>query len=203
MTTIEDPRVARTRAHVLQVAGEVLAEEGREGFTVDAVSRRSGVARTTIYRHWPELGDLLYDTFRAMGHEVPAPDSGAVRDDLLALYGALADGFSASCLGRSMPVLLDIVRRDPTLQPLHRAFVAERRRPSLLAIRRGMARGELPADLDPERLVDRIAGPVFYRHLVMHDPMTRDEVEALVADVLAGDLPRRRRRRRRRPPAAD
>jgi AcrR family transcriptional regulator len=200
MSTLEDPRVARTRAHVLQVAGEVLAEEGREGFTVDAVSRRSGVARTTIYRHWPELGDLLYDTFRAMGHEVPAPDHGSVRDDLVAMYGALADGFSASCLGRSMPVLLDIVRRDPTLQPLHHAFIAERRRPSLLAIRRGMARGELPGDLDPERLVDRLAGPVFYRQLVVQDPMTRDEVQQLVDEVLTGDLPRKRRRRRPRPP---
>jgi len=193
----EDPRVGRTRAHVLAVAGELLAEEGRQGFTVEAVARESGVARTTIYRHWPELGDLLYDTFRAMGHPVPQPDTGTLRGDLVALYGALARGFLTSCVGRAMPVLLDMTRRDETLRPLHRAFIAERRRPSLDAIARAVERGELPADVDAERLVDRIAGPVFYRHLVVQEPYTIAEVEQLVDDVLAGELPRKRRSSRR------
>ncbi len=193
----DDPRVARTKAHVLAVAGDLIAEEGRGGFTVDAVAKRSGVARTTIYRHWPEIGDLLYDTFRSMGHAVPAADTGSVRGDLLALYGALADGLETSCIGRSMPTLLDISRRDESLQPLHRAFIAERRRPSLDAIRRGVERGELPADVDGELLVDRIAGPVFYRHLVAQDPYSRKDVEHLIDDTLAGELPRCRGRQRR------
>ena len=100
-----DPRVTRTKEHVLAVAGDLLADEGRQGFSIDAVAKRSGVARTTIYRHWPELGDLLFDTFRAMGHVVPIVETGSVRDDLVALYGALASGFGNSCLGRCMPVL--------------------------------------------------------------------------------------------------
>jgi len=58
-------------------------------------------------------------------------------------------------------------------------------------------RGELPADVDAERLVDRLAGPVFYRHLVVQEPYTPAEVERLVDDVLAGRLPTRRRIGRR------
>jgi AcrR family transcriptional regulator len=176
---------------VLEVAGEVLAEEGREGFTIDAVARRSGVARTTIYRHWPDLGDLLYDTMRAMGHSIPAADTGSLRDDLVTLYSALVSGFETSCIGRAMPVFLDITRRDASLRPLHREFIAERRRPSLDAVARAVERGELPDDVDAERLVDRIAGPVFYRHLVVQDPYTVADVEQLVDDVLDGELPRR------------
>ncbi len=66
--------------------------------------------------------------------------------------------------------------------------------PALLdAIRRGLERGELPADLDAERLVDRLAGPVFYRHLVVQEPYTGGDVERLVDDVLGGRLPTRRR----------
>jgi AcrR family transcriptional regulator len=127
---VTDPRVARTREHVLAAAGELLAEEGREGFSIDAVARRSGVARTTIYRHWPELGELLFDTFRAMGHHIPQVDTGSVRGDLVALYGALAAGWETSCIGRCMPVLLDMTRRDPGLRDLHRRFIDERRAPS-------------------------------------------------------------------------
>jgi AcrR family transcriptional regulator len=190
-----DPRVSRTRAHVLAVAGELLADEGREGFTVDALAKRSGVARTTIYRHWPELGDLLFDTLRRMGHPPPPPDTGSVRDDLVALYSALTSSFETSCVGRAMPVLLDITRRDPALRPLHEAFIAERRSPALAAVRRGIERGELPDDLDAELLADRIAGPVFYRHLVVQVPYGPADIERLVDDVLTGALPRRGRRR--------
>lgn len=188
-STVTDPRVVRTKEHVLAVAGDLLAEEGREGFTIDAVAKRSGVARTTIYRHWPELGELLYDTVRAMGHSFPHTSTGSVRDDLVANYRALTHGFLTSCLGRSMPVLLDITRRDPAMAKLHEDFIAERRTPSRVAIEAGIERGELPADLDVESLIDRIAGPVFYRHLVVQDSMTPAEVERLIDDVLGGQLP--------------
>ncbi|MDQ3147760.1 MAG: TetR/AcrR family transcriptional regulator [Actinomycetota bacterium] len=189
-----DPRVTRTRAHVLAVAGELIAEEGREGFSIDAVARRSGVARTTVYRHWPELGDLILDTFRAMvGASPPPADTGSVRGDLAALYTSLAVGFAESCAGRALPSMLDMTRRDESLQPVHRAFVAERRQPSLDAIGRGVARGELPPGVDAERLVDRLAGPVFYRLLVVQEAYTAGDVERLVDDVLAGRLPTSRR----------
>ena len=152
------------------------------------------VARTTIYRHWPELGDLLYDTVRSMAEPVTVPDTGSVRDDLISLYRGLNAGFRTSCVGRAMPVLLDISRRDPALRPLHRAFIAERRRPAVEVIRRGIERGELPADVDADLLVDRIAGPVFYRHLVVQEPYSAAEVERLVDDVLATRAPSRRGR---------
>lgn len=200
-----DPRVARTKEHVLAVAGDLLADEGREGFTIDAVAKRSGVARTTIYRHWPELGDLLFDTFRAMGTSIPPASTGSVRDDLVVLYGALASGFETSCIGRCMPVLLDITRRDPSLATLHKAFIAERRTPSRTAIEAGIERGELPDDIDIDGLIDRIAGPIFYRHLVVQEPMAPAEVERLVDDVLSPRLPTtatssmKKRRARSRP----
>ena len=184
-----DLRVTRTRASVLTAAGELLAEEGREGFSIDGVAKRAGVARTTIYRHWPEAGDLLYDTVRAMAEPVTVPDTGSVHDDLVALYTGLNAGFRTSCVGRAMPVLLDISRRDPSLQPLHRAFIAERRRPAIAVIRRGIERGELPDDVDPDLLVDRIAGPVFYRHLVVQEPYSATDIERLVGDVLATRAP--------------
>ncbi|KHF34924.1 Bacterial regulatory protein, tetR family [Paenibacillus sp. P1XP2] len=46
-------RVERSRHNVLTTAFELLSEGGVNGFTVDEVARRSGVAKTTIYRHWP------------------------------------------------------------------------------------------------------------------------------------------------------
>jgi AcrR family transcriptional regulator len=46
-----DPRVERSRRAVLETTFELLYESGVGGFSVDEVARRSGVAKTTIYRH--------------------------------------------------------------------------------------------------------------------------------------------------------
>ena len=54
-----DPRVARTRATVLGAAIDLLAERGYSGFSVEGVVERTGIAKTTLYRHWPTRDDLL------------------------------------------------------------------------------------------------------------------------------------------------
>jgi AcrR family transcriptional regulator len=57
--TPADPRVARTRAAVLNAGIDLLAERGYPGFTIDAIVARTGIAKTTIYRHWPSRDSLL------------------------------------------------------------------------------------------------------------------------------------------------
>ena len=75
---------------MLDAASELLAEEGYGGFTVDGVAARSGVAKTTIYRHWPTRGDLLAATM-ACFNECPAtPDTGSLRTDVEHLLKELA-----------------------------------------------------------------------------------------------------------------
>jgi TetR/AcrR family transcriptional regulator, regulator of autoinduction and epiphytic fitness len=46
-----DPRVERSRTAVLDAAAGLLLEGGVPALTVEAVVERSGVARSTIYRH--------------------------------------------------------------------------------------------------------------------------------------------------------
>ena len=45
-----DERVRRSRATVLDATTQLLFERGFGGATVDEIARRSGVAKTTIYR---------------------------------------------------------------------------------------------------------------------------------------------------------
>ena len=62
-----DPRVARSRAAVLAATVDLLGELGHAGTTVEAIAERSGVAKTTIYRHWPSRAPLLIDAFHSSG----------------------------------------------------------------------------------------------------------------------------------------
>jgi AcrR family transcriptional regulator len=196
-STRPDPRVARSREAVLVAAAELLGEEGAAGFSIDAVARRSGVARTTIYRHWPEPPALLFDAFRHAAEPTPVPDTGSLRDDLVELYTHLSEKLPRTCYGRMLPVLLDAATRDPTLAPIHREFIRERREPVREVIRRGVARGEAPSDIDVEPLIDRLTGPVFYRFLVVQEPYRRADVERLVDATLRSVATTRRRSRAR------
>ena len=68
-TLEQDPRLVRSRAKVLAAATELLIESGPRGITVDAVAERSGVAKSTLYRHWSSVQELLVDVMRC---NVPA-----------------------------------------------------------------------------------------------------------------------------------
>ena len=54
-----DPRIARTRAAVVRAATDLLVEGGPSAVTVDAIVARSGVAKSTIYRHWESRDEIL------------------------------------------------------------------------------------------------------------------------------------------------
>ena len=58
---VVDARVRRSRETVLGVTAELLFERGLAGASVDEITRRSGVAKTTIYRHWPNRNALIID----------------------------------------------------------------------------------------------------------------------------------------------
>src|SRR6516165_459520 len=80
-----DARVRHSKQVVMATTYELLSEEGLAGFTVDAVARRSGVAKTTIYRHWPSREALLLDTCAQMGPQFDVADAGSLARDLRAL----------------------------------------------------------------------------------------------------------------------
>lgn len=60
-----DPRVLRSIDAVQTAALKLFVDGGPRAVTVDAVSDSSGVAKTTIYRHWTDRAHLLADTYRA------------------------------------------------------------------------------------------------------------------------------------------
>jgi AcrR family transcriptional regulator len=180
-----DPRVARSRASILDACAEVLAEEGFSGVTIEAVAARSGAAKTTIYRHWDSREALMIEAFGACsGPPGPPPATGSVREDVRAVLTGLAAKLNESDWRATMCSLLDAASRDEGLARLHVATVAERRRPLTDALERGIASGELPADLDVEQAVAMIAGPLFYRAMVSREPLDAEFIGAVVAGTL-------------------
>ena len=80
-----DERVRRSRATVLDATTQLLFERGFGGATVDEIARRSGVAKTTIYRHWPTRTDLLRNACSTLSTPLDTPDAGSLEADMTAL----------------------------------------------------------------------------------------------------------------------
>ncbi len=164
-----------------------MAEEGAEGCTIEAIAGRSGVAKTTIYRHWPSRTALVIDAVRGlMDDPVEVPDTGDVRGDVAALLASLADRLRTGHLAEVAPALVAAVDADPQLAELMDVYVSGRREPMRAVLRRGIARGQLPEDLDVELVADAVAGPLFYRRLVARRPASPEYVRALVDLLFAG-----------------
>ena len=177
-----DPRVARTRVAVLTAAREVLVDDGWEGVTVARVAERSGYARTTLYRHWPQRLDLLRDLIRAEASVAHSTPSGDLRADLVAELEAFRSAMTTAGLGRAMVAIGQHAREDPEVAELNRALRIEGARVldgiigdaiEARLLRRDAGDGDGAA-------VAMLVGPVLFRYLFEPDGLT----SAFVDDVV-------------------
>ncbi|BCY09834.1 TetR/AcrR family transcriptional regulator [Actinoplanes sp. L3-i22] len=169
------------RQRVLRAALRVLDESGLAGFTMEAVARRAGASKATLYRHWPTSSALLVDAMDATFQPFPVPDTGRVGTDVAELLTAFVTLLEQTPFPRLLAAFIDAAERDPTLGALHADLTRRRREPLLAVLIRARDRGELPAGLDPDLTVDLLTAPFFYRRFVAH----RAVPPTMVADVIA------------------
>jgi AcrR family transcriptional regulator len=181
-----DPRIERSRQMVLAAALQELGEVGYGAFAIESVSARSGVAKSTIYRHWKDKIALIGDAFETF-HEQQGPDlaSGSPRVRLERIVRHVAEIVGGSIFSACIPALIDGAERDPRLRLFHHRFQREARRPLAAVIAEGVAAGEFPARLDPDVAAIAFLGVIFYRRLMSGEPFDADQAGALI-DVLLG-----------------
>ena len=160
-------QIARTKALVARATIELLAEVGYRSLTMEIISTRSGVARSTIYRHWrgvPELTAMAFET--ALGPPPPVSDNGDIRADLIAMYKDLAKHLELSIWGRTLPSLIEASANDSTFRALLTETAKKYRAPSKKLIENAKKRGELKSDVNANWLLDSITGPLYFRLLI-------------------------------------
>jgi AcrR family transcriptional regulator len=180
-----DPRIERTRRVVLDAAIEVIAERGFAGATIDAIATHSGVARSTIYRHWADLADLLLEAVRVRVGPVAAHVVGDVRRDLLAVCRHLATLLTQEPMASVAASLALEARRDPSLDALHRRFAEGRMRALADVVEAAKARGDLPDAPDAETVATDLGAAIFFRAMVLRAPIEPAWLEAHVDAWLA------------------
>jgi len=182
-----DPRVVRSRAAILRATADLLIELGATGVTIDGVAERSGVAKTTIYRHWKSRSSLVVDAFESLLAPSALPShNGPIRQQLEAILVHFVHGLTRSEWARAVSTLIDGADRDPEMRQLLHDFLAVRMEPGRDALRAAVERGELGADLDVDEAIAMLVGPIFYRRFVSRENLDEPFVMQLVDLFLLG-----------------
>ena len=156
------PRRAEADRAILDATLELLALNGLEGLSVDAVAARAGVGKATIYRRWPSRGEMVAAALRSIASTIEIPDTGNIRDDLIALLRSFQHASLRSLPESLRPRLTALTLSNPGLLEIFLVNVFAPRRSALLEIlERGKACGQLRADLDASLAFTLLHGAMF------------------------------------------
>ena len=181
-----DPRVARTRAVVLGAAVDLLAERGYSGFSVEGVVDRTGIARTTLYRHWPTRDDLLAAVIGHLAGTGPLPDTGSVRQDLLDFFARRVQAAHKPQWERCMPALVEAAAHYPELATMVARLTSQALSQIETLLRRGIERREIRPGINPQLAASALMGPLVFRRLLLQETPTSQRVATVVDLVMQG-----------------
>ena len=159
----QDKRVERSKAAVLAETYRLLTQNGMSGVSIDDVAQHSGVAKTTIYRHWPSRAALLIDACSRMGAPQAAPDTGSLRGDLYELTATVARQLRTAAWPSVLPSIIDAAERDPDIAAMQAALHEGNMAPFRAVAERARQRSELAADQPVADVIAAALGPLFYR----------------------------------------
>lgn len=181
------PRSEQSRVAVLQATSQLLHEVGLRAMTTEEISARSGASKATIYKWWPNKYAVAVEAFLTeIMAESPDPDTGSAHDD----FRRVIRGLTHLYAGESGAVFAQLVgegQSDPLVREELRTHLVAPRRVLMRAIwDRGVARGELRADVDPDAAIDLLIGPILYRLLLGHAPLDEPSADAVVDIAMHG-----------------
>ncbi len=177
------PRTRSASAHrkVLDAAIQLIAGQGVDATSMDAIAHRSGVSKATIYKHWSDKDALLLEILSDINGLFSRPcfDTGDTRGDMVAVL-AYRPPEESGMRQQIMPHLVAYSARNVEFGKSWRNRVMEPPRTELKTLMaKGVAKGELRPDLDFELSLALLIGPILYWYVFLR---RSDENPATLAE---------------------
>jgi AcrR family transcriptional regulator len=181
------PRSEQSRTAVLRATSDLLHEVGLRAMTTEEIAGRSGASKATIYKWWPNKYAVAVEAFLTeIMAESPDPDTGSAHEDFRGVLRGLMHFYTGPS-GRVFAQLVGQGQSDPLVQTeLREHLVTPRRELARVIWDRGVQRGELRADVDPDVAVDLVIGPALYRLLIGHAPLDDAAADATIDVAMRG-----------------
>lgn len=181
-----DPRLAQTRKAVLEATFELVGELGFSGATIEKIAERSDIARSTIYRHWPDPSRLYIEAFAPMS-ETGVSLTGDTLVDLKGWLDHAVERFRKRSFVAALAALIDQTTREDEYASLHRDFMGQRIEVVKKIVQDGAAQGVVRPDADPDLVVEKLLSPLIYTRLILHSEIS-DELAARILDEITAYL---------------
>lgn len=180
------PRTLSASAHrkAIQATLKLVAKNGVDGTSMDAIAAASGVSKATIYKHWKDKEQLLLEVMATVAglRERPDFDTGQTRADIIAVL-AYHPADNRMMRQRLLPQFAAYSARNTQFGQAWRNMAMEPPRRELRHfIARGVAKGELKKDLDIDLCLAILLGPVLYWHIFLRQ--TIENPRALAESVV-------------------
>lgn len=178
-------RSARVLDAVANAVLEELAESGMEDFSIPKVAARAGVSSSSVYRRWPNKATLIAFAGDRMARKtIPFPDRGSLREDLLQVLLEVVETFHDP-KSRALIAMAFSGSDSPEVQRAQTTYWKMRVEEQQPMFDRAIARGEITPDTDTGEIIERLAGPLYFRFFISRRPVTRQFLEHLADAALA------------------
>jgi AcrR family transcriptional regulator len=178
---------AASHAAIMDAVYALLQKESVRDLTMEAVAKRAGVGKPTLYKWWPTKATLVLAMLcERMAPNLEKPVGLTAEESLRRRVRRVIDAFN----GPFGPIVAGLVAEGQSEPAIRQAFfdrwVSPRRGATIADLQRGKDTGELRRNTEPELLNDSIFGAIYYRLLLRSGPLTRRFGEELIDQVLRG-----------------
>jgi AcrR family transcriptional regulator len=181
------PRDAGRHAAILQAARELILEVGYTRVTIDAIAKRAGASRTTIYEWWGHRAPLVEEAIFSDYGEWPVPDTGRFEGDLAQLVEEFVSEMTRPEIVRAFPALSAEFQATPELKAEVRALYGDpMTRRWQLVFARAAERGELSTGANAEAAMQLTLGAILM--MTQSKILPRNELTSYLLSVLSGGL---------------
>lgn len=189
-------RDATRDAAFLQAAQDLLIEVGYDRLSMESVVERVGASKSTLYRRWASKAELVSAAVAQFRWDADAPDTGSLREDLIALASIWFDRDERrdQLFVRAMIASVD---DEHVQRAFHQAVGVPRTRAFEEIVRRAAARGEISPVQDLEVLGRLIPAMAFQQLAMLKRPVDRAFIVGVIDNFLLPGLTAHRN------PAAD
>lgn len=165
---------------------EELAAVGYGKLSLDAVAKRAGAGKAAIYRRWSGKQAMAVALVSEVAiAAIDIPDTGTLYGDVRQFLVNACAALEHPLVSAIVPDLLAEANRTPELaEALLGAIRSPRRAKAALLLQRAIDRGELRPDLSLEMGLDQLAGPLYWRLVVIRTPTEDDYFDRLTRQII-------------------
>jgi AcrR family transcriptional regulator len=179
------PRSQQARQAILSAALELAAAEGPASLHMEAIAKRAGVSKETLYRWWHSKAEVILDAMAEYGQQaIPLPDTGTLRGDLGEFLRATADSVNPPTVSVLRHLAAAAAADEGQALQIRDRFLARRRAALGEVLDRAVARGEIEAGYAALAL-DLVYGSLWYRLIFRTGPVDHAWATDMAA-VIAG-----------------